>query len=41
LIIKEEQTLRVFQNRLLKIIFGPKRNEIIGVWRKLPNEEIS
>jgi hypothetical protein len=30
----------VFQNRLLRIIFGPKRDEVMGVWRKLHNEEL-
>jgi hypothetical protein len=30
----------VFENRLLRRIFGPKRNEATGVWRKLCNEEI-
>jgi hypothetical protein len=33
--------LRVFQNRLLRRIFGPKRHEVIGEWRKLHNEELS
>jgi hypothetical protein len=30
----------VFENRVLKKIFGPKRNEVIGGWRKLHNEEL-
>jgi hypothetical protein len=30
----------VFENRLLRRIFGPKRDEVIGVWRKLHNEEL-
>jgi hypothetical protein len=30
----------VFKNRVLRRIFGPKRNEIIGGWRKLHNEEL-
>jgi hypothetical protein len=34
------QTLRVFQNWVLKRIFGPKRDEVIGGWRKLHNEEL-
>jgi hypothetical protein len=30
----------VFENRVLRRIFGPKRDEITGEWRKLPNEEL-
>jgi hypothetical protein len=30
----------VFENRMLKRIFGPKRDEVTGVWRKLHNEEL-
>jgi hypothetical protein len=30
----------VFENRVLRRIFGPKRNEVIGGWRKLHNEEL-
>jgi hypothetical protein len=37
--IKEEQRLRVFENRVQRWIFGPKRDEITGEWRKLHNEE--
>jgi len=37
--LKEERRLRVFENRVLMRIFGPKRNEVIGEWRKLHNEE--
>jgi hypothetical protein len=40
LILKEEHTLMVFENRVLRRIFGQKRDEIIGDWRKLHNEEI-
>jgi hypothetical protein len=36
--LQEEHRLRVFENRVLKRIFGPKRDEIIGGWRKLHNE---
>jgi hypothetical protein len=32
--------LRVFKNRVLKRIFGPKRDEVTGEWRKLHNEEL-
>jgi hypothetical protein len=38
LTLREEHGLRVFENRVLRKIFGPKRNEVIGGWRKLPNE---
>jgi hypothetical protein len=31
--------LRVFENRVLRRIFGPKRDEMIGGWRKLHNED--
>jgi len=33
--------LRVFENRVLKRVFGPKRDEVTGEWRKLHNEELS
>jgi hypothetical protein len=36
----EEHRLRVFENRVLRRIFGPKRNEVTGDWRKLHNEEL-
>jgi hypothetical protein len=32
--------LRVFENRVLRSIFGPKRDEVKGEWRKLHNEEV-
>jgi len=31
----------VFENRVLRRIFGPKRNDVIGKWRKLHNEELN
>ena len=37
----EERTLRVFENGVLRRIFGPKKNEITGKWRKLHKEELS
>ena len=40
LILKEEQRLRVFGNRVLRKKFGHKREEVTGNWRKLHNEEI-
>jgi hypothetical protein len=39
LILREEYKLRVFENRM-STIFGPKRNEVTGGWRKLHNEEL-
>jgi hypothetical protein len=36
----EEHKLRVFENRVLRRIFGPKRDEVTGEWRKLNNEEL-
>jgi hypothetical protein len=30
----------VFENRVLRIIFGPKRDEVMGEWRKLHNEDV-
>jgi hypothetical protein len=40
LILKEEHRLRVFENRLMRRIFCPKRDEVTGDWRKLHNEEL-
>jgi hypothetical protein len=39
--LREERRLRVFENRVLRRVFGPKRNEVTGEWRKLHNEELS
>jgi hypothetical protein len=39
LTLREEHRLRVFENRVLRRIFGPKRDEVTG-WRKLHNEEL-
>jgi hypothetical protein len=38
--LKEEHRLRVFENRVLRRIFAPKRDEVTGGWRKLHNEEL-
>jgi hypothetical protein len=38
--LREERRLRVFDNRVLKRIFGPKRDEITAEWRKLHNEKL-
>jgi hypothetical protein len=40
LTLKEEHRLRVFENRVLRRIFEPKRTEVMGWWRKLHNEEL-
>jgi hypothetical protein len=39
LTLREERRLRVFENRVLRM-FGPKRGEVTGEWRKLHNEEL-
>jgi hypothetical protein len=39
LTLKEEHWLRVFVNRVLRRIFGPKREGVVGGWRRLPKEE--
>jgi hypothetical protein len=38
--LKEEHRLRVFENRVLRRIFAPKRDEVTGEWRKLHSEEL-
>jgi hypothetical protein len=38
--LREELRLRVFENMVLRRIFGPKRDEVAGKWRKLHNEEL-
>jgi hypothetical protein len=40
LTLREEHKLRVFENRVLRRIFGPKRDEVTGGWRKLHNYEL-
>jgi hypothetical protein len=40
LTLREEHRLRVFENRVHRGIFGPKRDEVMGGWRKLLNEEL-
>ena len=39
LTLREERGVRVFENRVLRRIFGPKRDEVTGEWRKLHNEK--
>jgi len=41
LTLREERRLRVFENIVLRRTFGPKRDEVIGEWRKLYNEELN
>jgi hypothetical protein len=41
LTLLEERRLRVFEHRVLRIVFGPKRDEVTGEWRKLHNEELN
>jgi hypothetical protein len=40
LTVREEHKLRVFENRMLRRIFGPKRDGVTGGWRKPHNEEL-
>jgi len=41
LTLREERRLRVFVNRVLRRIFGPKRDEVTREWRKLHKEELN
>ena len=41
LTLREEHRLRVFENRVLRRIFVPRRYEVTGEWRKLHNEELN
>jgi hypothetical protein len=38
---EEEQRLRVFENRMLRRIFGPKKDKVTGEWRRLHNQELN
>jgi hypothetical protein len=40
LTLREKHRLRMFENRVLRRIFGPKRDEVTGEWRKLHNEKL-
>jgi hypothetical protein len=40
LTLRKEHRLRMFENRVLRTIFGPKRDEVTGGWRKLHKEEL-
>jgi len=39
--LREERKLRVFENMVLMRIFGPRRDEVTGEWRRLHNEELN
>jgi hypothetical protein len=39
--LREERRLRVFGNRVLRRVFGPKKDDVTGEWRKLHNEELN
>jgi hypothetical protein len=39
--LREERRLKVFENRVLRRVFGSKRDELTGEWRKLHNEELN
>ena len=41
LTLREEHRLRVFENRVLRRIFAPRRDGVTGKWRKLHNEELN
>jgi hypothetical protein len=38
--LREECRLRVFENKVLRRIFGPKRDEVTGKWKRLHNEKL-
>jgi hypothetical protein len=39
--LREERRLKVFENRVLRRIFGPRRDKVTGEWRKRHNEELN
>ena len=41
LTLQEERKLRVYENKVLRRIFGPRRDKITGEWRRLHNEELN
>jgi hypothetical protein len=41
LALREERRLRAFENRVLRRIFGPNRDEVTREWKKLHNEELN
>jgi hypothetical protein len=40
LTLRQERRLRVFENRVLRMIFGPERDEVTGEWRRLYDKEL-
>jgi hypothetical protein len=40
LTLREENRLKVFENKMLRRKFGPKKDEVVGRWRKLHNKEL-
>jgi hypothetical protein len=38
--LKDECRLSVFENRVLRTVFGPKGKEVVGHWRRMNNEEL-
>ena len=41
LTLREERKLRVFENMVLRVIFGPRRDEVTGEWRRLHKKELN
>ena len=41
LTLREESKLRVFENKVLRRIFGPRRDEVAGDWRRMHSEELN
>jgi len=41
LTLREERKFRVFENKVLRRIFGPRRDEVTGDWKRLHNEELN
>jgi hypothetical protein len=39
--LREERRLKLFENRVLRRVFGPKKDEVTGEWRKLHKEELN
>jgi len=39
--LREERKLRVFENRVLRRVFGPRKDEVMGEWKRLHNEELN
>jgi hypothetical protein len=39
--LREERKLRVFENKVLRGMFGPMRDNVMGEWRRLHNEQLN